>query len=153
MTRVGVASRWRWAIFVVAAFNALGSLGGAVGLISGWLTLGDYTEKLPFDSLFLAGSALAVLVFVPQAVLTVLAFRRSRATASASVVAGSVLVGWILLEVVILHVFAGLQVFYLIVGLVQVGLGLLLGEHDRGSPAGGGPRERVVAGRPGVVEP
>jgi hypothetical protein len=128
---VGVASRWRLAIGVVAALNAVAALGGSVGLISGWLTLGDLTERLPFGSTLVAGTALALLVCAPNAVLTRLALRRSGATAAASVVVGSMLVGWILLEVAVLHVFAGLQVAYLLVGLVQVGLGLLLGQHDR----------------------
>jgi hypothetical protein len=129
---VGLASRWRLAIVVVAALNAVAALGGSVGLVSGWLTLGDLTEKLPFGSAVLGGVALALLVCLPQAALTILAVRRSSATAAASVVVGSILVGWILLEVVFLQVFAGLQVVYLIIGLVQVGLGLLLGQHDPG---------------------
>jgi hypothetical protein len=130
--RVGSAARWRGAVGVVAALNAVGSLGGAVGLMTGWLTLGDLTDELPFGSTLLGGTALAVLVFLPQSVLTVLAFRRSSATAAASVVVGSMLVGWILLEVVFLQVFEGLQVVYLLIGLVQVGLGFLLGRHDPG---------------------
>jgi len=131
---VGVAHRWRLAIGVVAALNAVASLGGAAGLMSGWLTLGDLTERLPLGSTLLAGTALAVLVCAPNALLTRLAFRRSGATAAASVVVGSMMVGWILLEVAFLHVFAGLQVVYMLVGLVQVGLGFLLGWHDPGLP-------------------
>ena len=129
---VGVAGRWRLAVGVVAGLNAVAALGGAVGLVSGWLTLGDLTDDLPWGSTLLAGVALGLLVCLPQAFLTLLAWRRSGAAAAFSVIAGAMLVGWILVEVLFLHVLAGLQVAYLLVGLVQVGLGLLLGLHDPG---------------------
>ena len=129
---VGVAGRWRLAVGVVAGVNAVAALGGAVGLVSGLLTLGDLTERLPFGSTVLGGVALGLLVCVPQAVLTLLAARRSSAAAAASVLVGSLLVGWILLEVAFLRELAGLRVAYLLVGAVQVGLGILLGQHDRG---------------------
>lgn len=140
MARVAHASTWRRAVGVVAALNAVGAFGGSLGLMTGRLTLGDFTDKLPFGSLFLAGSALAVLVFVPQTALTLLAWRRSSTAAAASVVVGSILVGWILLEVVVLRVFAGLQVVYLVIGLVQIGLGVVLGRRDPGVP----PRDLVA---------
>jgi hypothetical protein len=129
---VGVAQRWRLAIGVVAALNALAALAGAVGLVSGWLTLGDLTDRLPFGSSVLGGVALAMLVSLPQALLALLAWRRTSATAAVSVLVGSMLVGWILVEALLLQVFEGLQVAYLVIGLVQVGLGLLLGLHDPG---------------------
>ena len=129
---VGVARRWRLAVGVVAACNALAAFGGAIGLVSGGLTLGELTDRLPWGSTVLAGLALALLVCAPQSALAVLAFRRSSAAAAASVLVGALLVLWILLEVVLLHVLAGLQVTYLLVGLVQVGLGVLLGQHDAG---------------------
>jgi hypothetical protein len=129
---VGVAGRWRLAVGVVAALNAVAALGGAVGLVSGRLTLGDLTDRLPLGSSVLGGVALAVLVGVPQALLALLAWRRDTATAAVSVVVGSMLVGWILVEALFLQVFEGLQVAYLLIGLVQVGLGLLLGLHDPG---------------------
>jgi hypothetical protein len=129
---VGVASRWRLAVGVVAGLNAVAALCGAVGLVSGWLSLGDLTERLPWGSSVVGGVALAVLVALPQAALALLARCRSSAAAATSVLVGAMLVGWILVEVVFLQVFAGLQVAYLVIGLVQVGLGLLLGLHDPG---------------------
>jgi hypothetical protein len=87
---------------------------------------------LPFGSAVLGGVALALLVCLPQSVLTLLALRRSSAAAATSLLVGSLLVLWILVEVAFLHVLAGLQVVYLVVGVVQVGLGILLGQHDPG---------------------
>lgn len=129
---VGVAGRWRLAVGVLASLNAVAALGGAVGLVSGRLTLGDLTDRLPFGSTVLAGLALALLVCLPQSALAVLALRGSSAAAAASLLVGTSLALWILLEVVVLHAFAGLQVAYLVVGVVQVGLGILLGQHDPG---------------------
>ena len=126
------ATRWRLAVGVVAALNALGALGGAIGLASGALSVEELTQRLPFGSAVLAGMALALLVAVPQAVLTVLAVRRSPVTAVASVGVGAALVGWILVETAFLQVVAGLQVVYVAVGLVQVVLGLLLGRREAG---------------------
>ncbi len=129
---VGAASRWRLAVGVVAALNAVAALGGTVGLVSGWLSLGDLTDRLPFGSSVLGGTALAVLVSLPQALLALLAWRRASAAAAVSVLVGGMLVGWILVEALFLQVFEGLQVAYLVIGFVQVGLGLLLGLHDPG---------------------
>lgn len=75
---------------------------------------------------------LALLVSLPQALLALLACRKASATAATSVLVGSLLVCWILVEALFLQVFEGLQVAYLVIGFVQVGLGLLLGLHDPG---------------------
>jgi hypothetical protein len=108
------------------------ALGGAVGLASGWLDLGSFTQRLPFGSAVLGGVALLLVVAVPQAVVATLAARRSPAAAAGSVLAGGLLIGWILVEVAFLRVVAGLQVTYLAVGAAQVALGLGLRRHDRG---------------------
>jgi hypothetical protein len=53
-----------------AAFNAFGAWAGAFGLITGGTDFGDtIDDRLPFDSLVLAGLALAAIVGVPLTVL------------------------------------------------------------------------------------
>ena len=48
-----------------AALNAVAAWAGAVGLAAGGIDFGDHTnDRLPFDSLVLAGIALAVIVAV-----------------------------------------------------------------------------------------
>jgi hypothetical protein len=131
-----VGTVWRRAITVVAALNAVAALGGAVGLVTGWLSLEEFTERLPFGSAVLGGLALGLLVAVPQAWVAVLSLRGSSATAAGSVVVGLGMVLWILVEVVFLREFAGLQVFYVAVGLLQVALGFLLARHDPGLSPG-----------------
>jgi hypothetical protein len=127
-----VGTVWRWAIGVVAALNAVAALGGAIGLMTGWLSLEEFTERLPFGSAVLGGLALGLLVALPQAVVAVLCLRSSPTTAAGSVAVGLGMLLWILVEVVFLRVFAGLQAVYLVVGLLQIGLGFLLARHDPG---------------------
>lgn len=120
---------------MVATLNAAAALGGSIGLVSGWLSLEQFTERLPFGSAVLGGLALGLLVAVPQAVVAVLSLRGSPAAAAGSVAAGMGMVVWILVEVAFLRVFAGLQVVYLVVGLLQVALGFQLARHDPGLSA------------------
>src|SRR4051794_26086116 len=61
---------WRVAVGVVAGLNAVGAVGGAVGLVTGTLSLAELTDRLPFGSALLGGVALGLVVAVPQAVLT-----------------------------------------------------------------------------------
>jgi hypothetical protein len=130
--RTDESSGWRWAVCVLAAANAVAAAFGAVGLMTGWLSLEELTRRLPLASPLLGGVALALLVALPQAVVAFLAARRSSLAAAGSVLAGSAMVLWIAVEVAFLHVVAGLQVAYLVVGLVQVAGGFLLGRHDPG---------------------
>src|SRR4051794_13011882 len=117
---------------MAAGINSVAAFLGATGLVTRWLDLGGLTGRLPFGSAVLAGAALALLVGVPQGVLAASAFRRSSLAAAGSVVAGAAMVGWILVEVAFLRVFAGLQAAYVAVGLVQVALGFRLGRHHPG---------------------
>ena len=123
---------WRVAIGVVAGLNAVAALGGAVGLVTGTLSLEELTARLPFGSTLLAGTALGLLVAVPQGLLTIVAARRPADSAVGSMVVGAAMVGWILLETAFLRVVSGLQVGYAIVGLLQVALGLALAHRETG---------------------
>jgi hypothetical protein len=128
----GSGDGWRWSVGLLAGVNAVAALAGTVGLVTGWLSLADLTQRLPFGSAVLGGLALALLVAVPQAGVAFLAARRSSAAAAASVLVGAGLVAWIMLEVAFLRVVAALQVIYVIVGLVQVMGGFGLGRRDPG---------------------
>ena len=115
----------RRVIGLVAGANAVTALAGAVCLAVGWLSLGDeLSRRLPWGGPVLGGVALALLVGVPNLLLTALVIRHDPRTAAGAVVVGAGLVGWILVEVAFLQVVAGLQVTYALVGLVLVWLGL-----------------------------
>jgi hypothetical protein len=113
-----------WALLVLASLNALAALGGAWGLVSGVLGIGDRLEaRLPFDSPALGGLALFVAVALPNAVLAVLAWRGDRRTGAVAVAVGLVLVAWIVVELAFLRELSFFHPLYLGIGLLMVWLG------------------------------
>ena len=101
----------------VAAFNAVAAWGGAIALLGGATDFGETaTARLPFESLVLAGLALAVAVAVPLSVLAWAEWRGTRWADSWALLAGVVLIGWILLQIVVLRTFSFFQPTYLLVG-------------------------------------
>lgn len=100
-----------------AAFNAFWAWAGAVGLIGGGLDFGEQlNRRLPFDSLVLAGLALATIVAVPLTVLAWMAWRGDPRTGRASVLVGIVLVGWILVQLCFLREPSFFHPLYLAIG-------------------------------------
>ena len=82
-----------------ASCVALSAYGGAIGLATGNLDLGhELDQRLPLRSPVLGGIALALVVGVPATVVGVFAKRGDRRADVASVVAGSLLIAWILVE-------------------------------------------------------
>lgn len=70
--------RHRTGVAVFAAIIAFSAYAGAIGLVSGGLSLGEFTARLPFGSPVLGGIALALIVAVPSTWLAWLSRRRSR---------------------------------------------------------------------------
>jgi hypothetical protein len=107
------AARRRITLAVAAALVALSAVGGAIGLVSGALSIGGQLEgRLPFDSPVLAGVALVVVVAVPFAVLAVAAWRGSHRTDLVACAAGVLLLGWLVVELVIIRELSFFQPFY-----------------------------------------
>lgn len=101
-----------------AGLNALAAGVGAVGLATGLIALGDEIEsRLPLASPVVAGLGLAMVVALPLSALTLLAWVGHPAVAPAEVVAGSMLVGWITIEVAFIREFSWLQLVYGAIGL------------------------------------
>ncbi len=119
-----------------AALNALAAWGGAAGLITGTLDFGDrINHRLPFDSLVLAGLALATLVAAPLTLLAWAAWNGRPSTEELSFVAGLMLVGWIVGQVAVIRSFSGFQPVCLAVGAVLIATShrVHLGVHRRGA--------------------
>jgi hypothetical protein len=107
-------------------FLALGAFGGALGLLTGGIDLGDSVADLPFESAAFGGVALAVINgLLPTAVVAGALLRRSWAHAG-HVVVGSALVGWIGVQVVFIGLGSWIQVAYFAYGLVILLLGVMV---------------------------
>ncbi|HTZ45045.1 MAG TPA: hypothetical protein VMB79_14385 [Jatrophihabitans sp.] len=109
---------------MLAAFVALTALGGALGLLTGLLDAGPViTARLPWASPVAAGLALLAVVGLPGTVLGVLAVRGDRWADAAAVVAGTLLAGWIVVELVVIEEFSLFHPLYLGIGLLLVWAG------------------------------
>jgi hypothetical protein len=104
---------------------SIGAFAGAIALISGGIDSGEAISRLPFGSPVFGGIALAVVNGVLPAVAFVGARRGRQWARAGHLLVGSALVGWIVVQVVILGPpIAWLQVLYFIWGLTIIGLAL-----------------------------
>ncbi|AIJ23143.1 hypothetical protein [Amycolatopsis methanolica] len=119
-----LARRRPW-LASLTALIAVTAWAGAVGLVIGAVDLdATVTARLPFHSTVFAGISLGVLIAVPMTVVTWFAARRDPRTSPAAVVAGTVLIGWIAVEVGIVRTFNVLQPVCVLAGLVLLVAGL-----------------------------
>jgi hypothetical protein len=117
-------SHHRYGLACYAAFVSASAYFGAIGLASGLLPIdATMSANLPFHSRLFAGVALAIVVGLPTSVVARLAAKNHPCTADAATVAGLLLVGWIVVEILILREFSALQVVYAAAGLGLVGFG------------------------------
>jgi hypothetical protein len=111
-------------IAVIAGLNAVAATGGALGLALGFLKLDTVSaSRLPWGSTVLAGIALAMLVAVPNALLAVVAARRSAGTGPLAIGVGALLVGWIVVELAFIRELSFFHPLYIAVGVLLVWLG------------------------------
>jgi len=107
-----------------ATVVAISAYGGAFGLVTGTLALGhELDQRLPFHSPVLGGVALALVVGLPATVLALLVRRRDARADRAAVLAGALLLAWILVELAFIREFSFLQPVYGAVGLAFVAIG------------------------------
>ncbi len=113
----------RRALGAFAGLNALAAFGGALGLITGALGLGELEARLPFASPVVGGLALAAWVGIPLTVVAVLAWRGDERLPAALVLAGGLLISWIVVELALVRAFSPLQAFYVVVGVLFIRAG------------------------------
>lgn len=125
-------NRIRALLFITDLLVALTAVGGGIALIVGLETgrfPADWLEGTPFSSYVLPGVILAVVVG-GSATLAALSLLRSPTGGGASVLAGVVMMGWIIAEILLLKQPSEptwTEVFYFALGLVMVLLGWLVG--------------------------
>ena len=101
-----------------AGLNALSAWFGVLGLVGGGLSFGEeLNQRLPFDSLVLAGLALAAIVAIPSTVLAVLAWRGDPRTPLVATALGALLIGWIIVQLLFLQSFSFFQPLYAAIGV------------------------------------
>jgi hypothetical protein len=111
-------------IATFAGLNAVASIAGALGLVSGVLDLGETVEsRLPLGSPVLAGVALALLVGLPNSILFVAALRRRPGVFEGAILVGWAMIGWIVVELLVIRELSFFHPVYIAVGLVMIAAG------------------------------
>jgi hypothetical protein len=127
--------RWaRMALVGVEAFVAIGAVYGSVMLVTdAWHLDRAMLRHLPIDTWVLPGIALAVLVAVPNLIAGILVAIRHPAARAVSLLAGGVLVGWIVVQIALIQQYFVLQPVMALCGLLTIGLAALLPTRDETS--------------------
>lgn len=113
-----------------AGVNALSAWFGVLGLVGGGLSFGaELDARLPFDSLVLAGLALAAVVALPSTVLAVLAWRGDPRTPALTVLVGILLIAWIVVQLAFLQALSFFQPLYAAIGVAFLVTGRVLGRR------------------------
>jgi hypothetical protein len=116
------------ALLWLEALLALGAFGGAIALVLGAIDLAEATSKLPFGgSTVFAGLMLGLLIGVFPSLVMVAALQRRPVATLGHLAVGVVLMGWIVVQVVVLGPpIAAIQVVYFAYGLLVAVLALRL---------------------------
>ena len=133
-----------WTLLATSLFVGLSGLYGGILLVrNGFGMPKSWLEGTPFTSWAVPGAALVLTVAVPQlCVGAVMAFAPSWARL-AGLLAGAALVGWILLQLLVLQRFFFLQPVIAALGLIELGSayawGLSLPSQPTSNPSLSGP--------------
>ena len=121
----------RIAHFAADAFAGLTAVGGGIALATG--LEGDrfppeYLEGTPFGSYVVPGLILAGAVGGSATLAAIATLRGKETGGLVSVLAGAILMGWIVGELLILNqpAWTWIELFYFVLGSLMVALGLLL---------------------------
>ncbi|MFD8496056.1 hypothetical protein [Amycolatopsis sp. NPDC059657] len=116
---MSVQKRIKLAMF--AGLIAVSAYAGAAGLITGELDLGAVVNgRLPFHSPVFAGIALALAVGLPMTVAAHRAATDVEGYQGATVIAGVMLIGWIVVELAFVRTFSWLQPVCVLAGFALV---------------------------------
>lgn len=128
--------RMRTALLALDLFVGLTAVSGGIAILLGAFQMpSEWLHNTPFSSYLVPGMMLAVFVGGSALVAAVAVMVRSEWDALASLVAGVILAGWIVSQVIMLGFQAGLQPFYFVLSLLILGLAtrLLMNEWRRAS--------------------
>ncbi|MFD7659668.1 hypothetical protein ACFV4N_37320 [Actinosynnema sp. NPDC059797] len=113
----------------VAGFVALNAIAGSIGFLGGGIDMGPaITARFPWHSPVVAGISLLLAIGVPMTAVVVLALRRDRRWSGAAVIAGLLLITWIVVQVVVIRTFSWMQPVSVLAGLIVLVAGRWNGE-------------------------
>ncbi|MEU4650345.1 hypothetical protein [Nocardia fluminea] len=114
----------RSALCLIAGILATWAFAGSLALITGSLTLGPTAEsRLPWQSPMLAGVLLALVVGLPMTVVALSAIHADRSLSQTTMVAACALIGWILLQLLVLRELSWLQPLCVVLAVTVAALG------------------------------
>ncbi|MFI7530163.1 hypothetical protein [Nocardia salmonicida] len=114
----------RSVLCLITGILATWAFAGSSALITGALTLGPTSEsRLPWQSPILAGVMLALVVGLPMTVVAVTAAHADRNLSQTAMVAACALIGWILLQLLVLRELSWLQPVCVILAVAVATLG------------------------------
>jgi uncharacterized membrane protein len=116
------------------AFIGLGALGGGFMLVKdpSGSALGvplSLLEGSPFTDFLIPGIFLLVVNGIGSMIGAGLSFTRKRYAQDIAIVLGTILIAWIVIQVVIIRSFSWLHILYFILGVVELVFGLYIRRH------------------------
>ena len=116
---------------ILQAFIGLGALGGGFMLVrdpsgSALELPMSLLEGSPFPDFLIPGMFLLAVNGIGSMIGAGLSFTRRRYAQEIAIVLGSILVAWIVIQIVIISSFHWLHVLYFILGVVELGIGLYI---------------------------
>jgi hypothetical protein len=126
----------RLALVIVELFLAVSAFVGAVGLVAGYMNIplsvlygtpfADFTVPALLLAIVVGGSALVAVLIALFGPTRLALFGPWRFDVLASAAAGCIMVGWMIVEVALVGLATWVQVLYLAIGLLIIGLAVLL---------------------------
>jgi hypothetical protein len=109
------------ALLALLVFNGVSAVGGGLALMTDWIPeQASWVRDTDFASNYFPGVVLMAVVGGSSSVAATALVKRSDGWQLASIVAGTVMVAWIVGEVASIRAFHVLQVIYLVTGLLVV---------------------------------
>ena len=114
---------WGRILLVLFFFIGLGALAGSIGVMKDVMPIPEvWLRGTPFHSYFYPALILCVVVGGSQFAAAFILLWRSSLAKRASLIAGLVLIGWMVGELTLIGFQAPIQVCFVAIGLVEAGL-------------------------------
>lgn len=108
-------------LIALQGFNALTAIAGGIGLIAGWINPGrEMLSHTDFASYYWPGVILLCIVGGSALFACLSLLRRLQGTAIISLLAGTIMLFWIICEVASIRQFHFLQALYIVISLAII---------------------------------